>query len=156
MRTKGIWAQVIFALIVVFLFAYIFNLIPTKVNRLYECKVANISKEKIVDEIIIKVDGTINKSFLKKTKFTGNIFIGEEKYVCKNVEFTRNITLLRNRDNNQNGVLVYLSPNDKKILIVFLNDDYLLNEEKVIAYPYKDIEKIKREYYEVIKKMNGV
>ncbi|MCM1991977.1 hypothetical protein [Oceanirhabdus seepicola] len=156
MRTKGIWVQVIFALIVVFLFAYIFNLIPSKVNRLYECKVADISKEKIVDEIIIKIDGTINKSFLKKTKFTGNIFVGEEKYICKNVEFKRNITLLRKGYNNQNGVLVYLSSNTKKIMIVSLNDDYLLNEEKVISYPYKDIDKIKREYDEVIKKMNGI
>lgn len=110
MRTKGIWAQVIFALIIVFLFAYIFNLIPSRVSRLYECKVANISKEKIVDTIIIKIDGTINKSFLKKTKFTGNIFVGEEKYNCERVEFTRDITLLRNIHNNKyNWILFYLS-----------------------------------------------
>ena len=156
MRTKGIWAQVIFALIVVFLFAYIFNLMPSKVNRLYECKVVNISKAKVVDEIIVKIDGSINKSFLNKTEFSGEILIGKEKYICKNVEFKRNITLLRNGHNNQNGVLVYLSSNAKKIMIVSLNDDYLLNEEKVISYPYKDIDKIKREYYEVIKKMNGI
>lgn len=41
-------------------------------------------------------------------------------------------------------------------MIIPLHDDFVLDEENVIAYPYREIEKIKREYYQVIKKMNGI
>ncbi|WBW97438.1 hypothetical protein [Oceanirhabdus sp. W0125-5] len=157
MRTKGIWGTILFALIVVFLFAYIFNLMPSKVNRLYTCKVANISKEKIVDEIIVKIDGTINKSFLKKTVFSGDIIIGKEKYKCEKVEFTKNITLIRSINNNKyNWIVFYFSSNEKEVMLLPLTENYIFKEEEVIVYPYTDINKIKREYYEVIKKMNGI
>lgn len=149
MELRGFGKYLLFSLIVIVGFAYIYNLIPSRIDRNYQCRIVYVDSYDREDRINIEVRGKIKKGFFSLKSFTGTIKYGEETFICNKNKFKDNCIKLKNKESI---IVIKLSMNERNIRVIELGENLRI-KRKIIANIEGNKDKFIKEYYDFIKKL---